>query len=102
MPSVMRWIDGWHSNAALESDPCISKKIGWVVSAVLWMRKDGLATADIEALHGDDPSLGKIESDDFLKQRMPFGPFLAMAAMEFVLLRRSIEELLTWWTGGAL
>ena len=75
---------------------------GLLVSAVLWLRKDGLATAQIEALHGADPSLGKVESDQFLKQRMPFGPFLALAAIEFVLLLRPIETLLTWCTGGAL
>ena len=75
---------------------------GLLVSLPMLLRNKPVANADVEALHGADPSLGTVDPDDIRMQRVPFGPFLAMAAMEFVLLRRSIEELLTWWTGGAL
>jgi leader peptidase (prepilin peptidase)/N-methyltransferase len=75
---------------------------GLLVSVPMLLRNKPVANADVEELHGGDPSLGAVDPDVLRMQRVPFGPFLAMAAMEFVLLRRSIEALLTWWTGGAL
>ncbi len=75
---------------------------GLLVSLPMLLRNKPVANADVEELHGADPSLGTVDPDDLRMQRVPFGPFLALAAMEFVLLRRSIEALLTWWTGGAL
>ena len=66
------------------------------------LRNKSVANADVEELHGADPSLGIVDSDALGMQRVPFGPFLALAAMEFVLLRRMVEEMLTWWSGGAL
>lgn len=73
---------------------------GLVVSVPMLLRNKPVANADLEELHGADPSLGTIDSHAIGMQRVPFGPFLALAAMEFVLLRRSIEDLLTWWSGG--
>lgn len=75
---------------------------GLLVSLPMLLSNKSVANADVEELHGGDPSLGTVDPDDLRMQRVPFGPFLALAAMEFVLLRRSIEALLTWWTGGAL
>ena len=75
---------------------------GLLVSVPMLLRNKPVANADIEELHGADPSLGSVDPGDLGMQRVPFGPFLALAAMEFVLLRRTIEELLTWWSGGAL
>lgn len=75
---------------------------GLVVSVPMFFTKHEVANADAEELYGDDPTLGVTDKDKLLQKRVPFGPFLAMAAMEFVLLRRSVQELLTWWTGGAL
>lgn len=75
---------------------------GLLVSLPMLLRNKPVANADVEELHGADSSLGTVDPDDLRMQRVPFGPFLALAAMEFVLLRRSIEALLTWWTGGAL
>ena len=75
---------------------------GLLVSVPMVLLKKPVANVDVEEIHGGDPSLGTIDSDAIGMQRVPFGPFLAMAAMEFVLLRRPVEELLTWWSGGAL
>jgi leader peptidase (prepilin peptidase)/N-methyltransferase len=33
-------------------------------------------------------------------QRVPFGPFLALAGLEWVLLRRPIEALFAWLMGA--
>ena len=73
---------------------------GLVVSVPMLLRKQPVANADLHELHGDDPELGEDDPDSVLRQRVPFGPFLALAAMEFVLLRRVIEEAAAWWAGG--
>lgn|GEM_PF-254760 len=75
---------------------------GLLVSLPMLLRNKSVANADVEELHGADPELGTVDPDDLRMQRVPFGPFLALAAMEFVLLRRSVEALLSWWTGGVL
>lgn len=75
---------------------------GLLVSVPMLLNNKSVANADVEELHGADPSLGTVDSDALGMQRVPFGPFLALAAMEFVLLRRMVEQLLTWWSGGAL
>ncbi len=73
---------------------------GLVVSVPLLRRGQSVANADLHQLHGDDPELGNDDPDRVMGQRVPFGPFLALAAMEFVLLRGPIEQLAQWWLSG--
>ena len=52
------------------------------------------ANSDLQEVHGDDPELGEEDPDaGVMGKRVPFGPFLALAALEWVLLRRQIEGL---------
>jgi len=58
------------------------------------------ANSDLQEVHGDDPELGEEDPDaGVMGQRVPFGPFLALAALEWVLLRRQIEQLFTTLVG---
>jgi leader peptidase (prepilin peptidase)/N-methyltransferase len=50
-----------------------------------------VANSDLQEVHGDDPELGEDSPDGVMGQRVPFGPFLALAAMEYVLLRSHID-----------
>jgi leader peptidase (prepilin peptidase)/N-methyltransferase len=59
------------------------------------------ANTELEEVHGDDPELGEEDPDaGVMGKRVPFGPFLALAALEFVLLRRQIDALSAWLLGG--
>ncbi len=73
---------------------------GLLVSVPMLLRNKPVANADLQALHGDDPTLGEDDPDSVMGQRVPFGPFLALAAMEFVLLERPLGELAQWWISG--
>ena len=70
---------------------------GLLVSVPLLMAGRGVANSDLHEVHGDDPELGSEDPDDGVTgRRVPFGPFLAVAALEYVLLRDLIEG---WLTG---
>ncbi len=71
---------------------------GLIVSVPLLLAGRGVANSDLHEIHGDDPELGEDDPDGAVTgQRVPFGPFLAIAALEFVLLRDVIEG----WLGAA-
>jgi leader peptidase (prepilin peptidase) / N-methyltransferase len=59
------------------------------------------ANTELHEVHGDDPELGEEDPDaGVMGKRVPFGPFLALAGLEWVLLRRQIEALFQWMVGG--
>lgn len=73
---------------------------GLVVSIPLLLTGRNPANTDLQEVHGDDPELGEEDPDaGVMGQRVPFGPFLALAGLEWVLLRRPIEALFAWLMG---
>lgn len=74
---------------------------GLLVSIPLLLSGRNPANTELQAVHGDDPELGEEDPDaGVMGQRVPFGPFLALAGLEWVLLRRPIEGLFSWLTGS--
>src|SRR5690606_39513162 len=71
---------------------------GLLISIPLLRSGKQVANSDLQEVHGDDPTLGEDDPDRLLGQRVPFGPFLALAALEFVLLR----DTLALWARGWL
>lgn len=68
---------------------------GLLISVPLLLLGKNVANADLHDVHGDDPELGEDDPDGaVVGQRVPFGPFLALAAMEYVLLRPTLDALL--------
>lgn len=68
---------------------------GLVVSVPLLLAGRRVANTEIHEVHGDDPELPPEDADGAVTgRRVPFGPFLAIAALEFVLLRDAIEGLM--------
>ncbi len=68
---------------------------GLLVSVPLLLLGRRVANSDLHEVHGDDPELGPADEDGAVSgRRVPFGPFLAIAALEFALLRDVIEGLL--------
>jgi leader peptidase (prepilin peptidase)/N-methyltransferase len=56
-----------------------------------------IANTKLEEVHGDDPELGEEDPDaGVMGRRVPFGPFLALAALEWLLLRSQIQPLMQW------
>lgn len=54
-----------------------------------------MANSEIHEVHGDDPELPPEDVDGAVTgRRVPFGPFLAIAALEYALLRDAIEGLM--------
>lgn len=51
-----------------------------------------VASSDLQEVHGDDPELGQ-DGEGVMGARVPFGPFLAVAALEYVLIPEQIEAL---------
>ena len=74
---------------------------GVIISVPLLKSGKKVANTKLHDVHGDDPELGEEDPDSVTKQAVPFGPFLALAAMEYVLLQDRIQEWLTWWVSGA-
>ncbi|MEE9385850.1 MAG: prepilin peptidase [Nannocystaceae bacterium] len=67
---------------------------GLLVSLPLLFTGRRVANTDLHAVHGDDPQLGEeVAAAGILGARVPFGPFLALAALEYVLLR---DHLAAW------
>jgi leader peptidase (prepilin peptidase)/N-methyltransferase len=59
-----------------------------------------VANTELKEVHGDDPELGDEDpSAGVMGVRIPFGPFLAIAALEYALLRESILDGLYWLLG---
>ncbi len=74
---------------------------GLLVSVPMLLLGKQVANSDLQAVHGDDPTLGQEDPDaGVMGMRVPFGPFLALAALEWVMLRRQLEGLFTWVVGG--
>lgn len=74
---------------------------GLLVSVPMLAFGKNPANTELEEVHGDDPELGEEDPDaGVMGKRVPFGPFLALAALEFVLLRRQIDLLSVWLLGG--
>ncbi|MCA9683745.1 MAG: prepilin peptidase [Myxococcales bacterium] len=70
---------------------------GLLVSVPMLLVGKNPANSSLEEVHGDDPELGEEDPDaGVMGRRVPFGPFLALAALEFVLLRRQIDGLFAW------
>jgi leader peptidase (prepilin peptidase)/N-methyltransferase len=73
---------------------------GTIVSVPMLLAGKKVANTELKDIHGDDPELGEDDPDRVTGKRVPFGPFLALAAMEHLLLRKQIDGLLAWWVGG--
>lgn len=65
---------------------------GLVVAVPLLLLGKRVASSELQEVHGDDPELGE-DGDGVMGARVPFGPFLAIAAFEYVLLPEQIEAL---------
>ena len=69
---------------------------GLLISVPMLLLGRNVANSDLQEVHGEDPELGEEDPDAGVTgQRVPFGPFLAVAALEFVLIREFIEA----WLG---
>lgn len=67
---------------------------GLVVAIPLALLGRRVANTDLHEVHGDDPTLGEEDPDaGVMGVRVPFGPFLALAALEYMFLREPIEAL---------
>ena len=66
---------------------------GLLISVPMMLFGKRVANTELHDVHGDDPELGDPEPEGLGKQSVPFGPFLALAAMEYVLLRPHLDAL---------
>lgn len=74
---------------------------GLLVSVPMLALGRNPANTELTEVHGDDPELGEEDPDaGVMGRRVPFGPFLALAGLEWVLLREQIEGLFMWMVGG--
>lgn len=72
---------------------------GLLVAVPLLLLGKRVAHSDLQEVHGDDPELGEEDpADGVMGARVPFGPFLAVAALEFMLFRSAIVE----WVAGLM
>jgi leader peptidase (prepilin peptidase)/N-methyltransferase len=70
---------------------------GLLVSVPMLAFGKEIANTKLEEVHGDDPELGEEDPDaGVMGRRVPFGPFLALAALEWLLLRSQIQPLMQW------
>lgn len=68
---------------------------GLLISVPMLLMGRSVANTDLHEVHGDDPELGEEEPEGaVVGHRVPFGPFLALAAMEYVLLRPTLDAAL--------
>lgn len=68
---------------------------GLIISVPMVLMGRNVANQPLRDAHGDDPVLH--ESDDQVMGRhVPFGPFLALAGLEFLLLRPMIDTWMAW------
>jgi leader peptidase (prepilin peptidase)/N-methyltransferase len=66
---------------------------GLLVAVPMLLLGKKVATSDLQEVHGDDPELGE-DADGVMGARVPFGPFLAVAAFEYMLIPEQIEALI--------
>jgi leader peptidase (prepilin peptidase)/N-methyltransferase len=66
---------------------------GLLVAVPVLLLGKKVATSDLQEVHGDDPELGE-DADGVMGARVPFGPFLAVAAFEYMLIPEQIEALI--------
>lgn len=70
---------------------------GLVVAVPMLLLGKRLANTDLREAHGDDPELGGPDEDrPVMGKHVPFGPFLGIAALEYLLLGPQIDTLLQW------
>jgi len=67
---------------------------GLLISVPMMLLGKRVANSSLHDVHGDDPELGEPEPEGLGMQSVPFGPFLALAAMEYVLLRPQLDGLI--------
>ncbi len=63
-----------------------------VIAVPLLVFGKKVASSELQEVHGDDPALGQ-DGDGVMGARVPFGPFLAVAALEYVLIPEQIDAL---------
>lgn len=68
---------------------------GLLVAVPMLVLGKKLATTDLQEVHGDDPELGEDAEGSIMGARVPFGPFLAVAAFEYMLIPEQIEALIS-------
>ncbi len=74
---------------------------GLLISVPLLIMGRTVANSDLQAVHGADPELGQEDPDAGISgTRVPFGPFLALAALEYTLLKAQILAMFSWLAGG--
>jgi leader peptidase (prepilin peptidase)/N-methyltransferase len=66
---------------------------GLIVAVPALLLGKKIATTDLQEVHGDDPELGE-DAEGVMGARVPFGPFLAIAAFEYILIPDQIEALI--------
>ena len=71
---------------------------GLVVAVPMLLLGKRVAATDLQEVHGDDPALGHDE-DGVMGARVPFGPFLAIAGFEYMLLPDHLNALWAWLAG---
>lgn len=68
---------------------------GLVVAVPMLLVGRTVAHSSLEEVHGADPLLGEEDPEaGVMGARVPFGPFLALAALEFLLFRGAIVEVI--------
>lgn len=74
---------------------------GLLVSVPMLLLGKTVANTDLQEVHGDDPELGEEDPDaGVMGVRVPFGPFLALAAFEYVMLKPQLLGLWDWMLTG--
>ena len=67
---------------------------GLVVAVPMLLLGKQVAATELQAVHGEDPELGE-DGEGVMGARVPFGPFLALAAFEYMLIPEQIEALIS-------
>jgi leader peptidase (prepilin peptidase)/N-methyltransferase len=72
---------------------------GLLISVPMVLMGRQVANTSLADAHGDDPEIAEDEHAPVTGRRVPFGPFLALAAIEYVLLRETIDGAIAWLAG---
>lgn len=78
---------------------------GLLVALPMTLFGKNVANTELREAHGDDPELDEPDEADgkvgaLLGKHVPFGPFLALAALEYALLGNHIDALLSGFVAG--
>lgn len=73
---------------------------GLLVSVPLLLLGRKVANVELHEAHGDDPELAEPAGPGVTGHRVPFGPFLALAALEYALLHEHIDAMVARWVGA--